>query len=50
MEHKPRGRPPAMSNTKLLDMLKQYNIKHGILTEDIDIDIDKVFEPYCVSS
>ena len=35
--------------TRLLDMLKQYNIDHGIVTEDVNNDIDKIFEPYCVS-
>ena len=51
----PRGRPPkkpittTMMQAKLLDMVKQYNIDHGIVTEDVNNDIDKLFEPYCVS-
>ena len=53
---RPRGRPEkqpittAMMQTRLLDMLKQYNIDHGIVTEDVNNDIDKLFEPYCVST
>ena len=55
-EKRPRGRPKKLPITtkmmtdKLLDMVKQYNIVHGIVTEDVNNDIDKLFEPYCVST
>ena len=55
-EKRPRGRPKKlpittkMMTAKLLDMVKQYNLVHGIVTEDVNNDIDKLFEPYCVSS
>ena len=39
-----------MMQARLLDMVKQYNIDHGIETKDNDLDIDKLFEPYCVST
>ena len=54
-QKKPRGRPPkppittAMMQARLLDMVKQYNIDHGIETKVNDLDIDKLFEPFCVS-
>ena len=38
-----------MMQTRLLDMLKQYNLDRGIVGEIIDLNIDKVFEPFCVS-
>ena len=38
-----------MMTAKLLDMVKQYNLVNGITTEDVNNDIDKIFEPYCVS-
>ena len=53
---RPRGRPrkppitTEMMTTKLLDMVKQYNLVHGIVIEDVNNDIDKIFEPYCVST
>ena len=53
---RPRGRPrkppitTEMMTAKLLDMVKQYNVVHGTVTEDVNNDIDKLFEPYCVSS
>ena len=55
-EKRPRGRPKKLPITtkmmtdKILDMVKQYNIVHGIVTEDVNNDIDKLFEPYCVST
>ena len=54
-EKRPRGRPrnppitTAMMQARLLDMVKQYNMGHGIETEDVNNAIDKLFEPYCVS-
>ena len=53
---RPRGRPrkppitTEMMTAKLLDMVNQYNLVHGINTEDVSSDLDKVFEPYCVST
>ena len=53
---RPRGRPKkppittAMMTAKLLDMVKEYNLIHGIVTEDVNHDIDKLCEPYCVST
>ena len=35
---------------KLLDMVKQYNLVHGLVTEDVNNDFDKLFEPYCGST
>ena len=55
-EKRPRGRPKKlpittkMMTAKLLDMVKQYNLVHGIVIEDVNNDIDKIFEPYCVST
>ena len=39
-----------MMTAKLLDMVKEYNLIHGIVIEDVNNDIDKMFEPYCVST
>ena len=55
-EKRARGRPKkepittAMMKARLLGMVKQYNIDHGIETNDNDLDIDKLFEPYRVST
>ena len=55
-EKRPRGRPrkppitTKMMTAKLLDMVAQYNLVHGLVTEDVSSDIDKLFEPYCVST
>ena len=52
---RPSGRPkkPPITittmQTRLLDMLKQYYIDHGIVTEDVNNHIDTLFEPFCVS-
>ena len=54
-EKRPRGRPKnppittEMMTAKLVDMVKPYNLDHGIITEDVNNDIDKLFVPFCIS-